>query len=378
MLHFVGGDISRGLSKGVSGNLSESEKKDAIEANKSSELSQPSMTFTFHSPRDLKDVQPPISEEKPLNLQDLLHSYLSTEMLHGQNQYRCDNCSSLQDAEQTHFLTKCPKYLILTLKRFTYNAKTHTRGKIMQNVQFPYVLTVPNLIGTVSDQEIDDTTEMPLVSQDCEMEVDNASLDEDCSNGGIDSFRMTLPSITSKPVMKINDAEEKSYCLVSVIVHAGVSSESGHYYCFSRKKLPRPSELQLEARNAEPNESTLGRSEGGSLAENPVNHSSTDVLGGAVNESILKDDWYLFNDSLVTWVKASDLEKIQTNHPRDTPYVFIYEESCTDSPASTEEETGGLWTLDVESDNMEFRKVCMYVCVCLTSYSYVNVSIKIC
>jgi len=351
-----GGDISRGLSKAVSGNLSESEKKDVIETKKSSELSQPSMTFTFHSPRDLKDVQPPISEEKPLNLQDLLHSYLSTEMLHGQNQYRCDNCSSLQDAEQTHFLTKCPKYLILTLKRFTYNAKTHTRGKIMQNVQFPYILTVPNLIQTVNEQDSDNTAEIPLMRQECEMEVDSTSLDEECSNGGIESFKKTLPSISCKPVMRMNDAENKSYCLVSVIVHAGVSSESGHYYCYSRKNVSRPSERQLESRNVGPIDSTLDRSEGGSLPENTVYYSSTDVLGDDVNESVLKDDWYLFNDSLVTRVKAADLEKIQSNHPRDTPYVFIYEESCTDSPASTEEESEGLWTLEVESDNIEFRK----------------------
>lgn len=340
--------------------MSRNEKQDVLDAAKANEATQAPKPYTFHSPRELQTAPPPLIKEKPLNLQELLHSYLSTEILHGQNQYRCDNCSSLEDAEQTHFLTTCPKYLILTLKRFTYDAKTHRRGKIMENVQFPYELTVPVLSMSRHDKNTEAVA--PIVTEDCRMDCESTLIHDE--NDEASSLGSTCSSISLKPVLSVNKEESKSYSLVSVIVHAGVSSESGHYYCYCRSRASRGTERQSESSHHSTSLDTpLDNADGDSSTQNQRKESNIDSLGANQIGEDLKDDWYLFNDSLVTRVQGSDLEKIQTNHPRDTPYVFIYEESSGDDTHSNEEDANNVWALEVESDNNEFRKVCIFSCI---------------
>ena len=341
----------------MNGDLPHSEKPDVLEAAKATDTSQAPKPFTFHSPRELQADPPPLMEEKPLNLQELLYSYLSTEVLHGQNQYRCDNCSSLEDAEQTHFLTMCPKFLILTLKRFTYDAKTHRRGKIMENVQFPYELTVPILSTSRRGQNIEAV--VPNATDDCTMDCESTLVHCEDDDDMPPSLGDTCSSISLKPVLSVNSEENKSYSLVSVIVHAGVSSESGHYYCYCRSRASNGTEKQSESTHHVASvDTTLDKVDGNSSTEIQRKESKLDSLGANKIGEKLKDDWYLFNDSLVTRAKGSDLEKIQTNHPRDTPYVFIYEESSSDDTHSIKDEAVNLWALEVESDNNEFRKVC--------------------
>lgn len=77
-------------------------------------------------------------------------------------------------------IEQAPQYLILTLLRFSYSAKTQSRAKILSDVKYPSALTLPVL----------------------------------------------------------NDQEE-AYELTSVIVHSGTSSESGHYYAYARSEDDR-------------------------------------------------------------------------------------------------------------------------------------------
>ncbi|KAL3879797.1 hypothetical protein ACJMK2_032080 [Sinanodonta woodiana] len=68
---------------------------------------------------------------KYLHLSDLLSQYLKPEKLSDDNRYY-----SLK-------LWKTPEYLILTLLRFSYDTKTHSRSKIFREVKYPKTLLVP-------------------------------------------------------------------------------------------------------------------------------------------------------------------------------------------------------------------------------------------
>ena len=368
----VGGDISRSFSKGVDTNLPSNEKQDIMETRKVSELAQTPIPFAFDSPQELQPAPSPEGEREPLNLQELLYSYFSTEVLNGQNQYRCDNCSSLQDAEQTHFLTTCPKFLILTLKRFTYDAKTHRRGKIMQNVQFPYDLTVPFLSTPRRDQNLEAVASSTTFNrtEDCDMEYDSTLFLKESNDTSIqESLGRNHLCASSKPVLSVSCTESKSYSLVSVIVHAGVSSESGHYYCYCRSSKLKP------LYRATGIHTSSDRADKCSYTEDVGNPVHEDCLGSSECDIKTKDCWYLFNDSSVTRVNASDLERIQTDHPRDTPYVFIYEESSSTVPdqsclrhSSQAVTTENVWAQEVESDNIEFRKVIVLLSIFFTNF----------
>ncbi|ELU03938.1 hypothetical protein CAPTEDRAFT_222637 [Capitella teleta] len=113
-------------------------------------------------------------------LEDLLTHYLRPEILKGSNRYHCESCQELQEAERSVRIEQAPQYLILTLLRFSYSAKTQSRAKILSDVKYPSALTLPVL----------------------------------------------------------NDQEE-AYELTSVIVHSGTSSESGHYYAYARSEDDR-------------------------------------------------------------------------------------------------------------------------------------------
>ena len=409
------------------------ETKDALDPESVTPMEEAQSSFAIPSEERQNIALSNGDEQKiPLNLQSLLESYLSTETLDGQNQYRCDNCASLQDAEQRHYFTSTPKYLILTLKRFTYDIKTHTRGKILQNVHFPLDLMIP--VQTEEAQEDESSAYPNMDSMDFEESMNQIDTDikMDC-----EGFAVGL-DINTKPVLKVVGENNKHYSLIAVIIHSGVSSESGHYYCYCRKKpdLIRQSEhhdskcvrtdgdksVQHESNFGLPNEDQISNQTHNSFSDNvaetikelsrkfdestskkrisgkcssgkvltSASHVSKtthidpsrkiakavdstltsseecDINGTDSKESLQKQqkhmpcsDWYLFNDSIVTSVKETDLEKIQKDHPRDTPYVFIYEESDADQncPFLSDDEIRPEISFEVEADNRQYREV---------------------
>ncbi|XP_064481612.1 ubiquitin carboxyl-terminal hydrolase 35-like [Ornithodoros turicata] len=114
---------------------------------------------------------------KPLSLKNLLENYFEPENMEGDNRYQCDMCNALMDARRSVELDSAPDHLILTLMRFSYDATTGTRTKILREIQYPQVLSLP-------------------------------------SNCGL--------------------REEAVYVLYSVVVHSGTSAERGHYYTYAR------------------------------------------------------------------------------------------------------------------------------------------------
>lgn len=356
--------------KRVNGNgtLAGNEESDTLEATKVGHLPAEPMQCA-----DQSYIKPKIETSTamvncPLNLQELLLSYLKAEFLNGQNQYRCDNCVSLQDAEQRHYFTLCPKYLIMTLKRFTYDIKTQRRGKILQNVKFPSDITVPVLANEIR-KEASLHNECYRVGEGYDVSEDNLARKEslcaimDCTE---DQSTHNNP----RKVLQVVSEKCKSYTLVAVIVHAGVSPESGHYYCYCRHSPSREGENHFKSKANHSHSSLNDHSRNmdnqqtlcidcSAVMSQPV-ENALDIDVSDIEGENTPEEWYLFNDNVVCRVDKSELERIQTDHPRDTPYVFIYEESCCISPNCDTEVIREELVSQVEVDNREYRMVCIH------------------
>jgi ubiquitin carboxyl-terminal hydrolase 35/38 len=114
-----------------------------------------------------------------LDLNDLIAKYLHPERLDGENKYFCDNCRQLRDAERTARITSAPDHLIVVLKRFSYNKVLQRKSKICRDVFCPEEIGLP-----------------------------------------VDAGREVL-----------------AYSLYAAVIHSGMNSDSGHYYCYAKHQV---------------------------------------------------------------------------------------------------------------------------------------------
>ncbi|XP_023987524.1 ubiquitin carboxyl-terminal hydrolase 35 [Physeter macrocephalus] len=180
-------------------------------------------------PGTLRNASAP-SGEGSRSVLDLVNYFLSPERLTAENRYHCESCASLQDAEKVVELSQGPRYLILTLLRFSFDLRTMRRRKILDDVSIPLLLRLPLAGG-----------------------------------------------------------RGQAYDLCSVVVHSGVSSESGHYYCYAREGAARPAPIPGAADRPEPN-----------------------------------NQWYLFNDTRVSFSSFESVSNVTSFFPKDTAYVLFY------------------------------------------------------
>ncbi|NWI71661.1 UBP35 hydrolase, partial [Todus mexicanus] len=188
---------------------------------------------------------------------DLINYFLSPERLTAENKYHCEKCASLQDAEKVAELTEGPHYLILTLLRFSFDPRTMKRKKILDNVSIPVVLKLPILV-TPEETEV---------------------------------WRRKDRAAPGSSFMSV------MYDLCSVVVHSGISSESGHYYCYSR-----------ECTDTIPH---------GQPRDAPMKPASDKQLDFEIQ-------WYLFNDTRVSFSSFESVSNVTSFFPKDTAYVLFY------------------------------------------------------
>ncbi|KFM02392.1 Ubiquitin carboxyl-terminal hydrolase 38, partial [Aptenodytes forsteri] len=200
--------------------------------------------------QDNRDMSQRLVGKNTLSVTDLLNYFLAPEILSGDNKYYCEKCASLQNAEKTMQIIEEPEYLILTLLRFSYDPKCHIRRKILDNVSLPLVLELPVKRATSS---------LAVVSGGC-----------------------------------------------SVVVHSGVSSESGHYYSYARNVTGPCTVVENELDTEMPRE------------------------------------WFLFNDSRVTFTSFQSVQKITSRFPKDTAYVLFYKKQNSTCGFNTNS-ANGLW-----------------------------------
>ncbi|XP_070774895.1 ubiquitin carboxyl-terminal hydrolase 38 [Enoplosus armatus] len=264
----------------------------------------------------------PVTNEPPLSVPDLVNYFLAPEILDEENAYFCEKCSSLQRAERTLKVVSAPEYLILTLLRFSYDAKCHVRRKILDNVTIPPLMRLPVHAPTMPTQ-CSSSTSSPLQvdspessenlakklkpSQKDEEEEEKERIDgvEQISRGG----EMSVQSVP--------------YVLSSVVMHSGISSESGHYYSYGRN-INGADGTQHPA-----NHFALKESLGNGQAECSLSTCSAlsippeqgDTLPNSGQEA---RDWLLFNDSRVTFSSFQSVQNITNRFPKDTAYVLMY------------------------------------------------------
>ncbi|XP_004606321.2 ubiquitin carboxyl-terminal hydrolase 38 [Sorex araneus] len=261
-----------------------------------------------------KDVPQKPGGETPPSVTDLLNYFLAPEILTGDNQYYCENCASLQNAEKTMQITEEPEYLILTLLRFSYDQKYHVRRKILDNVSLPLLLELP----------VRRTALSPLAG--------SWALDAD--------FADLSQNLAKK--LKPSGSEESCcprlvpYLLSSVVVHSGISSESGHYYSYARNVTGTEPACQM----CHPSESLafapaqghlLGRESPGPVVEQDLE-----------NHDVSKE-WFLFNDSRVTFTSFQSVQKITSRFPKDTAYVLLYKKQNLANSLGDSNSASGLW-----------------------------------
>ncbi|KAL8207103.1 UNVERIFIED_CONTAM: Ubiquitin carboxyl-terminal hydrolase 38 [Gekko kuhli] len=263
---------------------------------------------------DKDSLQKYVSEATP-SVIDLLNYFLAPEVLKGDNKYYCEKCASLQNAEKTMQIVEEPEYLILTLLRFSYDPKCHIRRKILDNVSLPLILelpvkrTVPSL-GQVSG-------------------VWSAGLD----------FSDTGENLAKK--LKPSGAEEVCcpqlvpYVLSSVVVHSGISSESGHYYSYARNVA-----------SSGPSLGPYDQAKGLALAYPQSNLMAGEAPVATVekdlDENEVSKEWFLFNDSRVTFTSFQSVQKITSRFPKDTAYVLFYKKQNSTTVLGTKS-PNGLW-----------------------------------
>ncbi|XP_052342746.1 ubiquitin carboxyl-terminal hydrolase 38-like [Oncorhynchus keta] len=268
----------------------------------------------------------PGSSEPPLSVPDLVDYFLAPEILDKENAYFCQKCGSLQRAERGMRVVAAPEYLILTLLRFSYDAKCHVRRKILDNVTIPPLMRLPvhapppkHSSSSSSPPSSPLQVDSPESSENLakklkpsQREEEETGLEGDNGMAGGESEVGVWPAARFVP-----------YVLSSVVMHSGMSSESGHYYSYGRNlngadgaqhHLANPLALGEDPGN--------GQTEPIALTCSGATHPKQEVeevCGGQV-----AGDWLLFNDSRVTFTSLGSVQNVTNRFPKDTAYVLIY------------------------------------------------------
>ncbi|KAJ7404163.1 ubiquitin specific peptidase 38 [Pitangus sulphuratus] len=260
-----------------------------------------------------RDMSQTLVGKSTLSVTDLLNYFLAPEILSGDNKYYCEKCASLQNAEKTMQIIEEPEYLILTLLRFSYDPKCHIRRKILDNVSLPLVLELP--VKSI-------TSPLTVVSGGWSVGVEISDTGENLAKklkpSGADE--VTCPQLVP-------------YVLSSVVVHSGVSSESGHYYSYARNVSGSgPSGLchQSTALSlVSPQDKLLTEESPCTVVENEL-------------DTEMPREWFLFNDSRVTFTSFQSVQKITSRFPKDTAYVLFYKKQNSTCGFSSNP-ANGLW-----------------------------------
>lgn len=263
----------------------------------------------------------PVTNEPPLSVPDLVNYFLAPEILDEENAYFCEKCSSLQRAEKTMKVVSAPEYLILTLLRFSYDAKCHVRRKILENVTIPPLMRLPvyacsmlpqSASSASSPLQVDSPESSENLAKKLKPSQAEEEEEEERINGAEHINRGGEMSVQSVP-----------YVLSSVVMHSGVSSESGHYYSYGHN-INGPDGAQHLASHF-----VMKEDLGNGQAKYSLSTCSAPSIPPGEGDAQPKSsqearDWLLFNDSRVTFSSFQSVQNITNRFPKDTAYVLMY------------------------------------------------------
>lgn len=97
---------------------------------------------------DFFDLQ--VDIEQNTSITHCLRCFSNTETLCSDNKFKCDNCSSYQEAQKRMRVKKLPMILALHLKRFKYMEQYNRHIKVSHRVVFPLELRLFNTVSNHS------------------------------------------------------------------------------------------------------------------------------------------------------------------------------------------------------------------------------------
>ncbi|XP_041839480.1 ubiquitin carboxyl-terminal hydrolase 38 [Melanotaenia boesemani] len=264
----------------------------------------------------------PVSNEPPLSVPDLVNYFLAPEILDEDNAYFCEKCSSLQRAERTMKVVSAPEYLILTLLRFSYDAKCHIRRKILDNVTIPSVLGLP-VHAPSTPSQWSSATSSPLQVDSLESSENLAKKLKPSQGDEEEERKARIDEVEGENRAGEMPIQSVPYVLSSLVMHSGISSESGHYYTYGRN-INGADGTQHPA-NHSPIKDDLGNGKADcSVCTCSVLSAPPEQGETLPNNGQEARDWLLFNDSRVTFTSFQLVQNITNRFPKDTAYVLMY------------------------------------------------------
>ncbi|KAE9340474.1 hypothetical protein PR003_g10472 [Phytophthora rubi] len=182
------------------------------------------------------------------DIESMLSRFVATRTLGGDNALSCSVCERKTESRTHTVIFEPPEHLIITLKRMSYDWNQQKACKCLHDVSFPAFLTLPSL-----------TAEEELAVYDS-------------ANG--DSTRAKQQN------------QSRHYGLYGVLVHSGLTANSGHYYSFCRESDESTRQLHLE-------DSTLS-------------------------------PWIKFNDTKVERSNWKEINRLVASTVSDTVYLLLY------------------------------------------------------
>lgn len=123
---------------------------------------------------------------------ELIGRSLIPSVAGGGNRVDCENCGQRADHTQTPVVLAAPRHLLVVLSRMEWRADLHNIGKHLATVRLHHRL------------------DLPTIPQEC------AGIATAASEGALDGV-------------------SRSYALYAVVVHSGMTANSGHYYAYARR-----------------------------------------------------------------------------------------------------------------------------------------------
>lgn len=137
-------------------------------------------------------------------IQEMLDYFMKPEELSGNNQYFCDLCRVNVDGERRVQVAKLPNFLVLSLKRFSFDIKSQTKPKLLHFVDYPEELTFCSMGESIK-----------LKPKTSSSDDDDVLMKDDADGPAMDT------------------SSYHSYKLCSVVIHSGHTCEAGHYYSYA-------------------------------------------------------------------------------------------------------------------------------------------------
>uniref|UniRef100_A0A1I8I8U7 USP domain-containing protein n=1 Tax=Macrostomum lignano TaxID=282301 RepID=A0A1I8I8U7_9PLAT len=160
------------------------------------------------------------------NLYQSLDKLCVTDLLEGENMYRCSGCDCKVKAEKRVMFKKLPKILCLNTMRYTFDMVTMREEKVNSHFSFPMKLVMRDymeLSPTGTDAAESSSSPADQQQQQREEVVDK---DDEMQQ----RLRAELPTVAEQ------EAQGFVYELIGVTVHTG-TADGGHYYSYIRDRL---------------------------------------------------------------------------------------------------------------------------------------------